>query len=73
MKYNGGKLEIKPDEFDAELKQMAEADAAANAELLALDDEVKLLKKVCWYIKQVDPELVGEKRSFDEQMAEARR
>ena len=73
MKYHGGKLEIKPDEFDAELKQMAEADATANAELLALDDEVKLLKKVCWYIKQVDPELVGEKRSFDEQMAEARR
>ena len=70
MKYHGGKLEVQPDEFKAELNRMDREDSVAQAELESIKEELDLLHKARYYICKVDPELIGEKRSLREQLAE---
>ena len=58
MKNHDKKLEVKPDEFKAELQQMADADQAAIAELEKIQESLAMLRKIKRCIAKVDPELV---------------
>ena len=71
MNHHDEKLQVHPHEFDAELKRMVSENEKANAELAAVKADLDMLRKVKYYIVKIDPELIGEKPSLREQIAES--
>ena len=71
MKYHGGQLVVRWGEFSGELAQMKKTDADATAELERIKEKLTMLRKIKVVIAKVDPEIVGEKRSVLEALAQA--
>lgn len=71
MNHHDQKLQVQPHEFDAELKRMVSENEKANAELNAVKADPDMIRKVKYYIVKIDPELIVEKPSLREQIAES--
>lgn len=70
MKHHGKKLEVTPDEFAQELKQMEQADRAAQADLDSIGSDLTTLQELRYLVSKVTPELVGEKKSVRQALKE---
>ena len=68
MKNHGGKLEVTPSEFDAELHRMKQEDAAATADLESIKGQLTEMKKLKRKLEKSTPELAREDRSVREQL-----
>ena len=71
MHNHGGKADVDPHEFDDELSAMAKEDAVTKAELESIKKDLMILRKAKNRIAKVHPEMVGERRSIRDELAEA--